>query len=185
MSYATAGVALCCCGASGSCTICPTDCSACDCTYTVEVSDIDLSCNASCTGTLTCGFVRNEIACPNSETACLWGPETGGDAFCDSSGNIQLCNDASTVGIGQYPDSLIQCVVVGGVAYWQLAISVRCNQSGCCGIQGCADCVDAYAIWRVAVADSPCASACPPTAGWTLFESAGFASDPTLSVSSA
>lgn len=183
-----------CCCAEG-CDACPTDCDACDCSYTIEVSDIDMTCNAACTGTVSCTFYRgfhssNEPPpCDPDEYGCFWEPKYlwfVDPTQCDESGSIVFCGAGDNDINGRLvPD--LRCVVDAGVAYWELYVALGCTEiSGCfTAIDGCWNAHDAYAIWRVPVANSPCGSDCPPTTGWVLYETGGLDSDPTLSVSSA
>lgn len=177
-----------CCCAEG-CDACPTNCAACDCSYTIEVSDIDMTCNAACTGTVSCTYLRAADACPNSVTDCFWEPQSGDPADCDTSGSVTLCGESAGTpgGYANGTSAVIQCVVDAGVAYWELVVYLSCSESGCNGAADpCNDGgEDAYAVWRVPVANSPCGSDCPPTTGWVLYETSGLDSDPTLSVSSA
>ena len=128
-------------------------------TYTLNFSDLDLTCSASCDSSISCALI----------SGCV--PDPG---HC-SSGDLWVC---ASDGSGDTTD-LGYCDEIAGYHIWRIRAAIVCDESLCAAGDGC-DGDTVTAEWRQVIADSVTT---PPASGWVLFASTGFDTDPAVTFS--
>lgn len=143
----------------------------------IDISGIDLSCNASCDGDVTgCTLIDNGNTCDDTDNGCCW--DLTGSSTCSGTNGVQIA-------VGSDDNlTMLFCLETGGAAWWYLRAEFCCTASGCqanggpCGVGGTGS-TDGYAIWR---APRLLGQDCPETdvSKYTLIETSGLDTDPSL-----